>query len=127
MQSDVQSYQVDEGQELPAAPVGLVCRHVQSFVVAEDGEVRQQDGDPENLRGDQRHDARSLVSVYSSTFTSLRLLLPLRCCLVLILPAWTSLPVSAPLCSPPSVYCFRVMVMMQGGGRRGEEEGEVAL
>lgn len=71
MQSDVQSYQVDEGQELPAAPVGLVCRHVQSFVVAEDGEVRQQDGDPENLRGDQRHDARSL-----SLFTRL----PLRLC-----------------------------------------------
>lgn len=52
-----QRHQVDEGEELPAASVGLVRRHVQGSVVAEDGEVGQQDGDPEDLTGDQRHDA----------------------------------------------------------------------
>lgn len=50
-------YQVDEGQEFPAASVRLVSWHVQGFVVTQDGEIRQQDGDPENLRGDERHDA----------------------------------------------------------------------
>lgn len=49
-------HQVDEGEELPAASVGLVRRHVQRLVVAEDGEVGEEDGDPEHLRGDQRHD-----------------------------------------------------------------------
>lgn len=50
------TYQVDEGEELPAAAVGLVRRHVQGAVVAQDGEVGEQDGDPQNLRRDQRHD-----------------------------------------------------------------------
>lgn len=67
----MKSHQVDEGEELPAAAVGLVRRHVQGFVVAEDGEVREQDGDPEDLRGDQRHDAR-FRSAYPSSFTCLR-------------------------------------------------------
>lgn len=53
----VNLYQVDEGQEFPAASVGLVSWHVQGFVVTQDGEIRQEDGDPENLRGDERHDA----------------------------------------------------------------------
>lgn len=66
----VKTYQVDEGQEFPAASVGLVRRHVQGFVVTQDGEVGQQDGDPENLRGDERHDARAASASA----------LPLPCC-----------------------------------------------
>lgn len=76
----MKSYQVDEGQELPTASIGLVCRHVESFVVAKDGEIRQQDGDPENLRGDQRHDAHFwylLTRLRSRLFTCFHLFAPL--------------------------------------------------
>lgn len=48
-------HQVYEGEKLPAAPVGLMSGHVQSFVVTKDGEVREEDGYPEDLRGDKRH------------------------------------------------------------------------
>lgn len=84
--------------------------------MAQDGEIRQQDGDPENLRGDQRHDARfAPVSVCPSTclrffFTSLMSLC------VRILLGLTCLPVRAFPAPLLSVYCFRVMVMMKGGG-----------
>lgn len=73
-------HQVDEGEELPAASVGLVSRHVQGSVVAEDGEVRQQDGDPEDLRRDQRHDE-------------------------VLLPLWEILPVLILLVPPARWFC----------------------
>lgn len=125
MQWNIQSHQVDEGEKLPAASVGLVCRHVQSFVVAEDGEVRQQDGDPENLRGDQRHDARC-VCVHLPAFTSLHLLLPH--CLTLLLPVlhlsaplWLSSPLRPPFLTAASVLWW--WWWWWWGRRKAEREG----
>ncbi|KAF3850287.1 hypothetical protein F7725_020006, partial [Dissostichus mawsoni] len=91
---------VDEGEELPAASIGLVRRHVQRFVVAEDGEVGEEDGDPEHLRGDQRHDEGG---------PSVHLCTPVYVCEMLfnvVLACVQQLPVCA---SARSADCFRVM------------------
>lgn len=83
--------------------------------MAQDGEIRQQDGDPENLRGDQRHDARfAPVSVCPSTclrffFTSLMSL-----CVRIF--TWFNLP-ACPCFSCPSTVC--VLLPCYGDDERG--------
>lgn len=49
------TYQVNECQKFPAASVGLVRGHVDGLVIAQDGEVREEDGDAQHLAGHERH------------------------------------------------------------------------
>lgn len=49
------THQVDEREEFPAAAIGLVSWNVESFEAAQDGEVGEQNGDPQHLRGDESH------------------------------------------------------------------------
>lgn len=57
------TYQVYEGEELPAASVCLVRGHVYCFVVADDGEVGQEDRDSQDLGRDERHLPHRCLSV----------------------------------------------------------------
>lgn len=90
-----------------------MCRHVQGFVVAQDGEVGQQDGDPEDLRRDQRHDAQCGPAF---TFTLCRSACDSdsRCPACLHLDGSGSSSLRGCCCA---VNCFRVMMTTQRRGR----------
>lgn len=52
---NILTHQVNEGEKFPAAPIGLVCRHLYGLVVAQHGQVGEEDGSPQHLAGDKRH------------------------------------------------------------------------
>lgn len=49
------TYQVNERQKFPAASIGLVRWHVNGLVIAQNGKIGEEDGDPQHLPGNERH------------------------------------------------------------------------